>query len=128
MALASFEVRIASQAFYGLAECSFCFKHPAFQEEHEWRRVALCHKKGGDGSDSGPVVLMRAAPTGLLPYVATELADGEAGAEQRALSDVVIGPGRHPDLAATAAERLLRKAGYTAPDRMVRPSDVPLRV
>jgi hypothetical protein len=126
--LASFEVRIASQAFYGLAECSFCFKHPAFQEEREWRRVALCHKKGGDGSDGGPVVLMRATPTGLLPYIATELADGEAGTEQRSLSAVVIGPGRHPDLSATAAERLLRKAGYAAPNEIVRPSDVPLRV
>jgi hypothetical protein len=126
--LASFEVQIASQAFYALAECSFCFKHPAFQEEREWRRVALCHKKGGDGSDGGPVVRMRATPTGLLPYIAMELADGKAGAEKRALSDIVIGPGRHPDLAATAAQRLLRKAGYAAPEEIVRASDIPLRV
>jgi len=124
----SFEFRIASHAFHGLAECSFCFKHPAFQEEREWRRVALCHTTGGDGSDGGPVVLMRATPTGLLPYIATKLADGEGGAEQRVLSDVVIGPGRHPDLAATAAERLLSIAGYAAPEGIVGPSDVPLRV
>jgi hypothetical protein len=125
----SFLHRISDQIFYSLAECSFCFKHPAFREEAEWRVVTLKHRNPDRNTDGAePSTLMRATSTGLLPYTPISLSLGESKTKERAISEVVIGPGRHPNLAARAAEHLLCTAGYPNAAEIVRLSSVPLRV
>jgi hypothetical protein len=125
--LAGFKQRITGQALYSLTECSFCFKHPAFEEEREWRVVVLIHRDSAPG-DGARASLFRATHTGLLPYTSIRLAERGLPTSERAISEVVIGPGRHPDLAAKAAERLLKSAGHPNAGSMVQHSAVPLRV
>lgn len=119
--------RTYQRVYMHLVECGFCFKHPAFEEEAEWRVVAMSHKRSVGGDDGGPAVSLRAVATGLLPYTVMSFADAEATAETRALARVVVGPGGHRDLAAAAAERLLHFAGYPDAAEMVQQSSVPLR-
>jgi hypothetical protein len=120
--------RISQQVRYMLIECGFCFKHPAFAEEAEWRIVRLAHKQSVQGSDGGPTVHLRPSATGLRPYTTIDLEQAEAESNERALARVIVGPARHPDLAEKAAERLLSNAGYQGVDSIVQRSEVPLRV
>jgi hypothetical protein len=69
---------------------------------------------------------LRPGPTGLLPYVARKLARDTDG--QPPIAEVIVGPGRHPKLAAKAAVRLLQREGYDDAEEMVKHPETPLRV
>jgi DUF2971 family protein len=103
-----------------LEECSFCFKHPGFTEESEWRLVSLRAREPGQRPDDPPPDV-RATRTGLLPYLKRSL-EGDAVAE------VVVGPSSQPTLAADAAVQLLSNAGYENARSIVVHSAIPLRV
>jgi hypothetical protein len=103
-----------------LEECSFCFKHPGFTEESEWRLVIL-RTRDRKQRPNGPPPDVRATRTGLLPYLKRSL-EGDAVAE------VVVGPSSQPTLAAAAAVQLLSNEGYENARAIVRHSAIPLRV
>ena len=106
-----------------LLECGYCFKHPKFTEEDEWRLVVTSShlRKPVD-----PQPLVRATPNGLLPYVRRALPHDQE--DQRPLAQVIVGPGPRPKLAADAAAQLLRNAGYERTSDIVMHSAIPLRV
>lgn len=99
-----------------IEECRFCFKHPRFAEESEWRLIIL---KGRSPDEPPPD--LRATPTGLLPYLTRPLA-------YDAITGAVIGPNAHPALAADAAAHLMAKAGHENAREIVTQSAIPLRV
>lgn len=103
-----------------LTECGFCFKHPAFKEESEWRLVIL-RSRDPTRRPNDPPPLVRATPTGLLPYVTRSL-------QPDAIAKVVVGPGSQPTLAADAAVQLSSNAGYENARDIVVHSAIPLRV
>jgi Protein of unknown function (DUF2971) len=108
------------RVYASLQECSFCFKHPGFTEESEWRLVILRTRDQKQRPNDAPPDL-RATRTGLLPYLRRSL-EGDGVAE------VVVGPSSQPTLAADAAVQLLRNAGYENARDMVLHSAIPLRV
>jgi hypothetical protein len=103
-----------------LAECGFCFKHPAFEAESEWRLVIL-HAHDPKRRPDDPPPDIRATRPGLLPYLTRSL-------ETDAVAKVVVGPSSQPTLAADAAAQLLSNAGYEKARDMVSHSAIPLRV
>ena len=104
-----------------LQKCSFCFKHPGFAEESEWRLVMLSnHDANAHTDEHRPDV--RPIRTGLLPYLKLPL-------DIDAVAKIVVGPSSHPSLAADAARLLLRNAGHDREAHgMVTHSTIPLRV
>lgn len=107
-----------------LAECSFCFKHPGFAEEQEWRLIRVNMRDGNPPDRVTP--RFRESATGLLPYLPLELE--REGDEERPIHEIVVGPNTHPELAVRAAEQLLDSIGYSSPVGLVRRSSIPLRV
>jgi hypothetical protein len=103
-----------------LQECRYCFKHPGFTEESEWRLVVL-QARHPTQRPNDPPPDVRATRTGLLPYLKRSL-EGDAVAE------VVVGPSSQPTLAADAAIQLLSTAGYENARAIVAHSAIPLRV
>lgn len=106
-----------------LAECAYCFKHPSFSEESEWRLVYIARK----GSSAAPGVLpvrCRVVSDQLLPYVAPALPPKLPG---RPIAEVVIGPNPHRGLAEKAARYALAGQGYDDLDALVKHSAIPLR-
>jgi hypothetical protein len=101
-------------------ECGFCFKHPGFKEESEWRLVIL-RPRDSKYRPTAPPPLVRATPTGLLPYITRSL-------DVDAVANITVGPGSRPTLAADAAVQLLRNAGYENAESIVEHSSIPLRV
>ena len=91
------------RVYAGLGKCSYCFKHPGFTEESEWRLVIL-RTRDPKQHPNDPPPDVRATRTGLLPYLKRSL-------EGNAVAEVVVGPSPHPTLAADAAVQLLRNAG-----------------
>lgn len=111
-----------------LVECSFCFKHRKFREEAEWRLVRLRVRDPDvmpSEEELHPWPKLRPTRTGLLPYVIVKLARDADGNEP--ISEVVVGPGSHPELATKAAAQLLGSAGYPDPAKLVMRSAIPLR-
>jgi hypothetical protein len=106
-----------------VAECSFCFKHPAFKEEQEWRLIRLSALDREPPYRTAPS--FRARVTGLLPYV--PLAIDRPGDSEPPIGEVIVGPSAHPDLAVRAAQQLLAKHGYEN-GQIVKRSKIPLRV
>lgn len=107
-----------------LAECSFCFMHPGFAEEREWRLIRVNMRQGDPPQRVNPS--FRESATGLLPYLPLEF--GRDDDEERPIHEVVVGPNAHPELAVRAAEQLLDSVGYASPVGLVRRSAIPLRV
>jgi Protein of unknown function (DUF2971) len=109
-----------------LTECSFCFKHPTFMGEAEWRLVWLGAQWGQDVGERP--IKFRPATTSLVPYV--ELAPlaraGHLGG-RLPICRVVVGPTAHPELASQAARVLLNQNGYPWVHTPVQASTVPLR-
>jgi hypothetical protein len=108
------------RVYASLQECSYCFKHPGFTEESEWRLVVL-QARDPTQRPNDPPPDVRATLTGLLPYLKRSL-EGDAVAE------VVVGPSLQPTLAADAAIQLLSNAGYENARAIVAHSAIPLRV
>jgi hypothetical protein len=106
-------------------ECSFSFKNWGFREESEWRLVLLAPTHESLRPDV-PRPEVRPRRDGLVPYLAPELANDDEG--NRPIAEVIVGPARHPTLAAKAAVRLLQSVGYKEAEAMVKPSEIPLRV
>ena len=92
-------------------------KEGAFEEESEWRLVALA-----DVKDPAVGVEYRASLDGVVPYLPLPLAEGD---ETLALSDVYVGPRLDPERACLATAALLSK--YKYPPEIVKPSGIPLR-
>lgn len=107
-----------------VAECSFCFKHPGFAEEREWRLIRVNMRQGNPRQRVKPS--FRESANGLLPYLPLEF-DPPTG-DERPIHEVVVGPNAHPELAVRAAEQLLDAVGYASPVGLVRRSSIPLRV
>jgi hypothetical protein len=108
------------RVYASLGECSFCFKHPGFTEESEWRLVTLRTRDPAQ-QPNDPLPDVRALRNGLLPYLKRSL-------ERDAVTEVMVGPSLHPTLAAEAAVQLLGSAGYVKASDMVTHSEIPLRV
>ena len=106
-------------------DCSFSFKHRMFAEESEWRLVQLSPTDPKLRPDL-PRPQIRTSATGLIPYLSPRLADNHEG--KPPIAEVIVGPGRHPELAAKAAVRLLQSVGYQGAETMVKRSEIPLRV
>jgi hypothetical protein len=107
-----------------LSECVFCFKHPGFREEQEWRLVKLV-MQGQLAPDDA--MRFRNGSSGLVPYLELH-PNGQppGGAGLLPIISVVAGPNPYPELAANAARRLLASADY-GDDVTVRNSEIPLR-
>src|SRR5262245_39574915 len=86
-------------------------KHGAFREEREWRLIISASL--GDAA-----VAFRTAQLGLVPYV-------ELPIPERAIVNVVVGPGHHPVLRRHGVERLLDENDLEEVD--VRDSSAPFR-
>ncbi|WP_172651147.1 DUF2971 domain-containing protein [Rhodococcus opacus] len=85
-------------------------KHEAFAHEKEWRVLLINNAKRNLKFRSGPI--------GVIPYIEMEFG-------HRAVKEVVVGPGPHPQLRKQAVDQLLETAGYK--DVRVRLSEVPYR-
>jgi Protein of unknown function (DUF2971) len=112
-------VQIATSS---LVDCAFAFKHPKFAEEAEWRLVRVMMREREPPIGGTP--LFRVGGTGLLPYTPFDLKSRDG---RQPISEIIVGPSPHPDLAVGAARRLLESAGYDAAG-MVKRSEIPLRV
>jgi Protein of unknown function (DUF2971) len=77
-------------------------KDPSFREEEEWRLVCL----GSSFADT--LLRFRMGPSTLVPYFEHSIAV-EKGASP--ITDVVIGPTPHPELACEAVQALLASRG-----------------
>lgn len=97
----------------GLLDLAAVFKNPTFNEEKEWRIVAV----------SGPErpLRHRLGKSFLVPYGVLPL----RGLEERVINEVVVGPCPHPDLSVASLKAFLtQELGYS-PE--VRVSRVPFR-
>jgi hypothetical protein len=98
-------------------------KHPAFVEEKEWRIVRRIRREGLN--DSG-FPKFRTGPLGLVPYIDLDVSSDDE--PLRALvSEIVIGPTPHPELAERSLKLLLASIGYAEGEVIITPSQVPLR-
>lgn len=97
-----------------LAECFFCFKHPKFSEEQEWRVVYRPVTR--ESHAEMPRRLFRTRGNLIVPYVELALpaSDGEYAGKLPIFS-VMIGPTAHPELATKSVVMLLQDAGYSDP-------------
>jgi hypothetical protein len=86
-------------------------KHATFAEEKEWRVIAM-------GSVGEVTVRFRAEPLGVIPYMALAYPSS-------AITEIVVGPGPHPEVRKLGAERLLANQGLGHIE--VRLSESPLR-
>lgn len=150
----SFDATAAAALELAVAELLLCYKHPAFQEEAEWRVIKLVdvgqelayqerlrdaslvaaysdddlrvyRRDPVEMSVEGLEINFRKSHLGLTPYVALSLAgDGEASGAVP-LTHVRIGPGVHRDLARSSVGQFLRLKGYGEAE--VTASSVPLR-
>ncbi|MEO8157919.1 MAG: DUF2971 domain-containing protein [Betaproteobacteria bacterium] len=90
-----------------VADYLFCFKHPAFAVEEEWR---LCHIVSPGEEDH---VLFRDGPYGLTPYVCLDPSP-MAGVHHNKLplARITHGPVPDPSNVRFAINKLLRARGY----------------
>ena len=100
-------VQFLGRVLPGLAR----IKHAAFEEEKEWRIVAIADTL----SDQ---IAFRPGPYGLLPYYKLQLPTD-------AVREVIVGPGPHSALRVESVRRLLAAAGKQ--HVRVRPSSAPFR-
>jgi hypothetical protein len=123
-AVNEFRVQTAlTEVLYVLSDCLFCFKHPSFREEREWRLVRTTLR---DESAEPWPLRWRSSPSGLIPYVELR-PNGESPGVSGLLpiTEAVVGPHAHPELAKHAFRRLVMGHGL---DPAIRGSAIPLRV
>jgi len=97
-------------------------KHPHFQEEREWRTVALASSLDSKVDDEGGAIEVRQDGTRLVPYRILSLVGKGLDFPLRR---IVIGPRDHADLAHRALRLLLDRHGLERVE-VVR-SEIPLR-
>jgi len=96
------------------------FKHPAYEEESEWRIVRSRSPLLG----SKPVPLgFRPSADFLIPYCFI----APKGKDRLPISSITIGPREHPGLSVSAVEEALKAFGYARPAVAVFDSQIPLR-
>lgn len=101
------------------ALCSYLapvFKSPTFSEEEEWRLVLT-------QTDSSTLEF-RAGQSMITPYIEVKLLPQSKKLKLMPLSEVIIGPTPHPELARDAVTTLLESQGLEA---QVKLSDIPFR-
>ncbi len=107
-----------------VSECLFCFKHPKFKEEDEWRIVYSAGSAAG--AADMPSRHFRTRGSLIIPYVELILPSSHASYTGRLpIFCVMIGPSAHPELATKSVVMLLHEHGYSDPN--VLSSDIPLR-
>jgi Protein of unknown function (DUF2971) len=106
-----------------LSECVFCFKHPGFHEEREWRLVHVVLQQ--QHWPSAPP-RHRETEWGRVPYVELRPNGGPPGSTMHLpIVDARVGPSPDQDHAEASLRQLLRHAGYDVP---ITRSSIPLRV
>jgi hypothetical protein len=99
------------------------FKHPAFEQEHEWRVIFLDRIGADNGLES---VKFRPSANFLVPYVEVDIsAQAGGGANKLPLAEVIVGPTGNPDLSVASMKMFLRKNDFAFTEVGV--SGVPLR-
>jgi hypothetical protein len=114
-------------AAYVLHEAAFCFKHPGFAEEKEWRLVHLVERR--EHLCNTPLLFRRDAH-GVVPYVELQPNGQQPGTAVDSLlpiEELVVGPNPQPSLAQEVARCLLAGHGFPL-EVIVRGSTIPLRV
>ena len=101
------------------------FKHPAFQEEKEWRILQFVDRKSHIGSLNFRVSGSRLVPYGELDLRTASARKGDVGDPDLPLQAVVCGPSLHPDSTKQVLELLFMRRGYSGVQ--VDPSQVPFR-
>jgi hypothetical protein len=104
-----------------VSEFLFCFKHPAFREEAEWRAVSVAGLYDDDSR-----VKFRPSRAGLIPYVEMEFSPSAGQMTAKIpITEIVCGPTAYPYPAQKALSLYLRNIGYSHVE--VRASQIPLR-
>ncbi len=76
-------------------------KHPTFAEEHEWRLLST-------GWDAPEMALrFRPGSVGLVPFIEVSLPDN-------AVAQVIVGPGRYPEVRKSGVRQLLERHGMSS--------------
>lgn len=104
-----------------LIECSFCFKHPSFAEEKEWRIVIRT------GSNDSHDLHFRPSLKGLVPYL--KLSTEQLSNKPKhgfPIAEIVHGPSLHPETTRDCLEKLAGKTGFN--NLAISGSNAPLRV
>jgi hypothetical protein len=104
-----------------LLQASALVKHPAFQEEQEWRVVSQAHASYRNGSP----IHYREGLSMLVPYLNFNLPQTVAGTAD--LEQVYVGPTPHPVEARESMHRFLVGVG-SLPKKPVQWSAIPYRV
>jgi hypothetical protein len=107
-----------------VAEFLFCFKHPTFHEEKEWRAVFVT--PGAYDRRASDRVKFRATPSAIVPYVELDLScSAGANADKLPITKIVHGPTLHPELTKKSLSQLLQHRDYHFVD--VEGSSIPYR-
>ena len=120
------DVELVAKAMYEIGSpevsralilCSF-LKHPAFEEEKEWRIIAPMQMLKLDPN----TIQFRQGYLGLIPYIKINLGDGDG---RLPIREVKVGPGSDQALRIQAVKLLLHTKGYS--NVSVTASEAPFR-
>jgi len=112
-----------------LAEVMPCLKHPAFEEEREWRLIVRQGNEYVKGRDPTHEVHFRDGVLGLVPFIKLPLPGRKDPFIGRLpITEVYHGPSEHPDEVQEALSLLLRKHSYGEHGTAVKGATAPLRV
>lgn len=107
--------------------CALCTKHPGFAEELEWRLIAFPFTSRQHRLPTS-VEVIRGIPQTVKKF---ELKDhvGVTGLSLEAcLDEVIVGPCATPEIIRESFVQLLESVGIKDASRLVRTSDIPLRI
>jgi hypothetical protein len=106
-----------------IADLLVTFKHPAFEQEHEWRAVFVTSTVGYGEPDP---VKFRTVGNLVVPYVEIDISP-QVGPQTGMipLQEIVVGPTSIPEQSIASVEMFLRRHGHAR--TAVRASGVPLR-
>lgn len=111
-----------------LMECLFCFKHPAFSEEDEWRIVYFRLDHEHHWRDDLLPLRFRERGQSVLPYVELSLPDPTGQfAGRLPIAAVICGPTQRTRLTVKTIRMLLDAYEYSPDYTRVVLSSVPLR-
>ena len=107
------------QAASPLLDMVYCFKHPAFSEENEWRvnRVTAKHTEPED-------IRFRSAASGFSPYRVTSVFDSVDGKRSFPLRQIHFGPKLDPTAIKSAISSLLQAESASGNSIKMDPNNV----
>jgi Protein of unknown function (DUF2971) len=100
------------------------FKHPSFEDEHEWRLVISIHPGDRDSEELQRKVEFRAGIGIVKPYI--DLPAASTTMKRLPITKIMFGPTLRPTVTRESIQFLLNQRGYGHVP--VDPSDVPLQV